>query len=276
MNKQLDLFSDFEDIFNEEMKTETQYYIDKEDLEKKFVFGYHYHLGFTKIFSDFTHRLDYHIALLDDNKRVFHNHFIYEFRTPREAKEYFSEEISKMKTSYKEMIENPSKYTDVDFDTNATVRSHVYLVPGDGIKGLAGTTIYGPNWYTAIRGYFGMLRLPYDDKLDRSGKILWQLDSINDVKRLIVRDLKEGHTNYPNFYKNVKEYINRYDILVNELDYQSKEFLESSLDLEQLNHFLTQEPKKRDLSSQIVDAAEQNSGLNAKSKKKEKQKEVDK
>lgn len=219
--EQIGLFDFLEE--QEVEKPKEIYYIAKEDLETQFIdgytLGYHYEWTVQKP----NYKGENFIGLLPNN-RVYKNGFIYQFKTEKEAKQMIVDTYQKWKDSFDRMKADKESYPVVEYDNEPRVRGNLYLLT-EPVKQLDGSKmLFSEHWYSGLNGYFYTLTLPYEDKMDLQGRILYQKDKIDNVSRYINRDLKDRHK-APIFYTYIDELIERCDYLVNELGYNDSEYM---------------------------------------------------
>lgn len=106
--------------------------------------------------------------------------------------------------------------------------------------------IFSEHWYSGLNGYFYTLTLPYEDKMDLQGRILYQKDKIENVSWYINRDLKDKRK-APIFYTYIQELMERCDYLVNELGYNNPEYMATLPDLEMLEQMYEKHEKEREI-----------------------------
>ena len=105
----------------------------------------------------------------------------------------------KWKDSFDRMKADKESYPVVEYDNEPRVRGNLYLLT-EPVKQLDGSKmLFSEHWYSGLNGYFYTLTLPYEDKMDLQGRILYQKDKIDNVSRYINRDLKDRHK-APIFY----------------------------------------------------------------------------
>lgn len=221
------------------------YYIAKEDLETQFIdgytLGYHYEWTVQKP----NYKGENFIGLLPNN-RVYKNGFIYQFKTEKEAKQMIVDTYQKWKDSFDRMKADKESYPVVEYDNEPRVRGNLYLLT-EPVKQLDGSKmLFSEHWYSGLNGYFYTLTLPYEDKMDLQGRILYQKDKIDNVSRYINRDLKDRHK-APIFYTYIDELIERCDYLVNELGYNDSEYMATLPDLKMLVEMYEKYEKEREI-----------------------------
>lgn len=185
------------------------------------------------------------IGLLPNN-RVYKNGFIYQFKTEKEAKQMIVDTYQKWKDSFDRMKADKESYPVVEYDNEPRVRGNLYLLT-EPVKQLDGSKmLFSEHWYSGLNGYFYTLTLPYEDKMDLQGRILYQKDKIDNVSRYINRDLKDRHK-APIFYTYIDELIERCDYLVNELGYNDSEYMATLPDLKMLVEMYEKYEKEREI-----------------------------
>lgn len=232
MSDQLSLF-DFNEM-EEEPKKEELYYT-PEKLSA--IAQYCYHLHF-ETYDDkgVLQKRDLTIALLPDNQ-VYEAHFIHSYKTERDANQVFQLAYEALQKNYREHSEN-DKYFNVRFDTEMVMDRTLFKVI-DGVENYynyerLSKVLYSESWYSGLNGYFFQLNLPYDNQLDREGKILYQLDEMKDDLRLIRRDYREGFTTSASHYECIENVLERLHYLQSELEYDARYLMDGLPSIEEL------------------------------------------
>lgn len=226
-------------------KPKDVYYISKEDLESQFIdgytLGYHYEWTVQKP----NYKGENFIGLLPNN-RVYKNGFIYQFKTEKEAKQLIVDTYQKRKDSFDRMKADKESYPVVEYDNKPRVRKNLYLLTEPVKQHDGSQMIFSEHWYSGLNGYFYTLTLPYEDKMDLQGRILYQKDKIENVSWYINRDLKDKRK-APIFYTYIQELMERCDYLVNELGYNNPEYMATLPDLEMLEQMYEKHEKEREI-----------------------------
>lgn len=226
-------------------KPKDVYYISKEDLESQFIdgytLGYHYEWTVQKP----NYKGENFIGLIPNN-RVYKNGFIYQFKTEKEAKQLIVDTYQKRKDSFDRMKADKESYPVVEYDNKPRVRKNLYLLTEPVKQHDGSQMIFSEHWYSGLNGYFYTLTLPYEDKMDLQGRILYQKDKIENVSWYINRDLKDKRK-APIFYTYIQELMERCDYLVNELGYNNPEYMATLPDLEMLEQMYEKHEKEREI-----------------------------
>lgn len=253
MSDQLSLF-DFSEI--EEKPKKEELYYSPEKLSA--IAQYCYHLHF-ETYDDkgILQKRDSTIALLPDNQ-VYEAHFIHSYKTERDANQVFQLAYEALQKNYREYSES-DKYFNVQFDNEMVMDRTLFKVI-NGVENYyhecLSKVLYSESWYCGLNGYFFNLTLPYDNQLDRDGKILYQLDEMEDDIRLIRRDYREGLTTSASHYQDIENVLVRLDYLQNELNYDASYIMNGLPSIEELRERVQ---KYNEGKQRYIDISKENS-----------------
>ena len=248
-------------LFESEEETPCiKYYYSKEELENSIQSGYSLHWEEREENGVYVKRFK-SIGILQNGRDLFDEGFIRHFVNEKEAKSNLMGKISKWSSLKDDMISNTEKYRNITLDAKAVVQDNVFLIPSGGSEGNGFVTVYSPHWYIDLNGFYFNLKLTYEDKMDINGRILYQLDKIESANRFIRRDIENNNTNYPFFFYDIEELLERISYLRGELNYEG-EYKSKLPDLEdlinRLNLFKAERPKYFNRhKAEILDLAEE-------------------
>lgn len=235
--EQLRLF----DMEEQDLEKQPVYYYEKGTIWQHIMDGYGYRFIYEEKTEKGIDRMERNIALLHDNL-VFNERFIYKYKTNREAVKYVMDTYNYMMNLFKN---HPKKYHIIELNNKPLNKNNLFLV-NDPVKYIENTLIYSESWYSGLNGYFFNLKLPYDEKMDRTGKILYQLDEIKRVAYYVNRDFNGKH-DYIAYYQDINYLLTRVDYLYNELGYEDKEVLNWFPDIDQLRGMYNEWKQKRQI-----------------------------
>lgn len=238
-----------------------KYYYSKEELEDSIQSGYSLHWEERIKNGVYVKRFKSIGILQNGGRDLFDEGFIIHFANEKEAKSNLMSKISKWSSLKDDMISNTEKYRNISLDAKAVVQENVFLIPSGGSEGNGFVTAYSPHWYIDLNGFYFNLKLSYEDKMDINGRILYQLDKIESANRLIRRDIENNNTNYPFFFYDIEELLERISYLRGELNYEG-EYKSKLPDLEdlinRLDVFKAERPKYFNRhKAEILDLAEE-------------------
>lgn len=233
-----------------EIKDEIKYYIEKDEMGDMFINEFVFCYQYSDIYFSNGYIATECIGLLKDNQ-VYKNEFVYQFKNEKEAKSYFSEEYKAIKERYERKRTNSERYPIVKRIDHPIVEQHLYLIeePTNDISG--NKAVYAPSWYSGLNGFSSPLTLPYEDKMDIKGRILYQKDKISRLGEFIQRDIDNGFTDYPVFFDSVDEFLVRVDYLKSDLQYQNEEFYQLMPDMDMLNVLLKEHENKQEIELEM-------------------------